>query len=863
VALALFFLPSVAARALPSFSIGNSSVTVSETGEPVAIFPVTLSAASTSSVSVVFSTSDGTAKAGVDYYPQSAKLVFPPGVTDIGLEIQVYNGPPDASGLTFNVTLSEPVNATITTGSAVCTIIHGPVPTAVSLNPGTLNTTAGAPSSLAATYNDYGGTGALTKVQLCVGALTYPSTSLYAAYTPATNLLYLYNANNVAVGGFAPGSSNVITTPLGSLDCSKTTVGVSGDSLSVAWNITPSSALGGVEYTYIQAADAVATTAWNTSGKWTISVPGAYLTSVTPKSLATNAGVETPVTALYGDGGGFAALTKVQICLGGLTYPSTSLYAAYLPATNLLYLYNASNVAVGGFAPGSANVITTGLGSLDCAKTTVTGSGDNLSVVWSIAPSAALAGTRHVYLQAADAGATSSWGNFGIWTVATPLPSVVGLTPASLSGDAGSSGTLTATYADSAGYGTLTKVQVCLGGLTYPATSLYAAYFPGTNLLYLYNASNVAVGGFAPGSNNVITTPLGSLNCAATTVSGSGDTLTVAWSITPGTALSGTQNLYLQSADAESTSNWALLGTWTIIPEPANDDFANAQVLSGPSGSVNGTTIGATVEAGEPDTNVTSQTVWYEYTASMAGPGEAVFTVSSAQAESFVYVFTGSSLTNITPVGNWVNYASFATNPGQTYYLQVGADVWDLGYTNTPSNFTVQWSWGQFPANTYFANAIPISGSSGSVSGTTVGATGEAADPNWIYEYTSQRYPSVWYRYTAPAYSVSPVTFVLSAYGAEQSLWVFTGSNLATLTGVNSGVNALVIPIAAGATCDIQVMSEAAMTGPFTLSWSQPVPPNDNFAKAQVLTGASGSVVGSTDGATVQTGEPNAGSASV
>ena len=116
---------------------------------------------------------------------------------------------------------------------------------------------------------------------------------------------------------------------------------------------------------------------------------------------------------------------------------------------------------------------------------------------------------------------------------------------------------MTAIYADGAGAGALTKVQICAGGLTYPSTSLYAEYLPATNLLYLFNASNVAVGGYAPGSNHVITTLLGSLNCAATTVTKSGDDLIVAWNLTPTNALSGVQNVYLQADDAAAVGNWA------------------------------------------------------------------------------------------------------------------------------------------------------------------------------------------------------------------------------------------------------------------------------------------------------------------
>src|SRR5262245_54671032 len=42
------------------------------------------------------------------------------------------------------------------------------------------------------------------------------------------------------------------------------------------------------------------------------------------------------------------------------------------------------------------------------------------------------------------------------------------------------------------------------------------------------------------------------------------------------------------------------LGAGRGVAQPANDNFANAQIISGQSGSVMGSTVGATVEVGEP-----------------------------------------------------------------------------------------------------------------------------------------------------------------------------------------------------------------------------------------------------------------------
>ena len=55
-------------------------------------------------------------------------------------------------------------------------------------------------------------------------------------------------------------------------------------------------------------------------------------------------------------------------------------------------------------------------------------------------------------------------------------------------------------------------------------------------------------------------------------------------------------------------------------PPPANDNFADAPVLTG-SGSVNGSSINATKEAGEPNHagNVGGASVWYRITPTVSG----------------------------------------------------------------------------------------------------------------------------------------------------------------------------------------------------------------------------------------------------
>jgi len=60
--------------------------------------------------------------------------------------------------------------------------------------------------------------------------------------------------------------------------------------------------------------------------------------------------------------------------------------------------------------------------------------------------------------------------------------------------------------------------------------------------------------------------------------------------------------------------------TYQTAPPPANDPFSGSQLMSGTSGSTNGTNRYATWQPGEPGSNGTHHSVWYRWTAPFSGP---------------------------------------------------------------------------------------------------------------------------------------------------------------------------------------------------------------------------------------------------
>lgn len=85
-------------------------------------FTVTLSNPSYQTVTVDYSTADGTATAPSDYIVQSGTVTFAPGETTKTITVQVVGDSVDEPNETFTVNLSNPKNATIADGSGTGTI---------------------------------------------------------------------------------------------------------------------------------------------------------------------------------------------------------------------------------------------------------------------------------------------------------------------------------------------------------------------------------------------------------------------------------------------------------------------------------------------------------------------------------------------------------------------------------------------------------------------------------------------------------------------------------------------------------------------------------------------------------------------
>ncbi|MFL6005050.1 MAG: Ig-like domain-containing protein [Gaiellaceae bacterium] len=288
---------------------------------------------------------------------------------------------------------------------------------------------------------------------------------------------------------------------------------------------------------------------------------------------------------------------------------------------------------------------------------------------------------------------------------------------------------------------------------------------------------------------------------------------------------------------------------------PANDSFAAAQLLSGATGTVAGSTVGATKETGEPvaDPNSSGSTIWFSWTATFSGP--ASFDTRGSDFDTYVAVYTGTRVDRLTFVaGNDIDFfvgsarAQFTAVSGTTYRVQVD------GMRGVSGSVILTWNRPR-PSNDDFGNAQALSGASGSVTGSNLLATAEAGEPG---DYGQGH--SIWYRWTAPTSG----QFEFDATGTEFDPYVvvYTGSAFGSLSRVAVNPSAseprLRLAATAGTTYRLELDSAGfQQTGATKLAWrSLAAPPNDAFAAAQRLDWRPGIVAGNVWGATAEPGEP-------
>ena len=128
------------------------------------------------------------------------------------------------------------------------------------------------------------------------------------------------------------------------------------------------------------------------------------------------------------------------------------------------------------------------------------------------------------------------------------------------------------------------------------------------------------------------------------------------------------------------------------LTPPDNDDFADAEAITGVSGDRSGNTSQATAQSGEPAHGPTAaaHSVWYSWTAPSAGT--VTFDTCGSGYDTMLAAYTGSAVTALSQLASnddscgLQSQISFAAQSGVTYAVAVD------GWSGRSGSYSLSWS---------------------------------------------------------------------------------------------------------------------------------------------------------------------------
>ena len=271
------------------------------------------------------------------------------------------------------------------------------------------------------------------------------------------------------------------------------------------------------------------------------------------------------------------------------------------------------------------------------------------------------------------------------------------------------------------------------------------------------------------------------------------------------------------------------------LAAPVNDNYANAIAVSGSSGSLMTSNVGATKEPGEPNVGLDrgGASVWYKWTS----PGTGVLKVDTGNTaiNMLVGIYVGGTVASaqLLAGSDYCDCAYIGTIPGQTYFFSVDGRF-SSGAPLQSSNIQINYSFLNSVPNDNFANAIQLSGGTpirtNQITSTNVGASKEAGEPNHAANAGGK---SVWFKYNSGLIFPQTISMHLvnnkvgaPAVKAHALMAVYSGTSLGALTPVqnfSADEGTIIFKAQSNLTYYVAIdgydAGQGADTGNFTLTW--------------------------------------------
>jgi hypothetical protein len=473
---------------------------------------------------------------------------------------------------------------------------------AVSVTP---STGSGTTQTFSFQFSDSAGATDLTSVSALVNsALTTVGSCEVDYYRASNTLKLLTDSGGQPSSSLTPGSGSAQNSQC-ILNGAGSSVTTSGTTLTLNLALTFQTAYGGVKNAYMEAVGALGTSGWQPRGTWTVPVT-VQTVSVTP---STGSGTAQTFSFQFSDSAGATDLTSVSAVVSSTLTDVGSCEVDYYRASNTLKLVTDSGgQPSGSLTPGSGSVQNSQC-IVNGAASTVTTSGNTLTLNLALTFQAVYSGAKNLYMEAISPSGTAPWQQKGTWTVPAQVQAV-SVTPSS---GGGSSQTFSLQFSDAVGSANLTSASVVFNSALTDVSGCEVDYYLASNTLKLVTDSGgQPSGSLTPGSGSQQNSQC-ILNGAGSSVSTSGNTLTLNLALTFQPSFGGVKNVYMEALSPTGNAPWQQKGTWTV---PATVQSVSLTPNSG-AGSTQTFSLQFTDSAGA--SNLRSASILFNFSLSGVG----------------------------------------------------------------------------------------------------------------------------------------------------------------------------------------------------------------------------------------------------
>ena len=451
------------------------------------------------------------------------------------------------------------------------------VPDTVSVSPTNPSVDTNTATNISATFTHGGGYQALSRGDLVIASsYNEPTNRCWVLYRIDISRLYLIGDTGHYLAAGAPGAGFPVQNSRCTLYPAASSVSTNGDNVTVVFNVSFKDAFVGGPYNQFLRAQENTTWIWsspNDHGNLTIvDGPGLPETiGVTPSNPTVDSNSPIELTATFSHGDGYDALSRGDLVIANsYSQGLDGCWLVYRVDINRLYLISDGGSYVAAGTPGTGSPVENSRCTLYPATSSVSTSGDNVTVTFRVAfKDAFVGGPYNQFLRAQE---NTSWiwsspNDHGNLTVeeGPGLPGTVNTSPADITATAGVATNITATFSHGDGYDGLSRGDLVIANsYSQGLNGCWLVYRVDINRLYLISDGGSYIAAGTPGSGATVQNSRCILDAAASAVSANGDNVSVTFNVTFKQAFAGgPYNMWLR---AQENLSWI----WSAATDHGN-----------------------------------------------------------------------------------------------------------------------------------------------------------------------------------------------------------------------------------------------------------------------------------------------------